>query len=241
MRATILALAVVALVPPVADAQEWIDFESREDRFTANFPGQPTVTSTTYKSQFGADLPARVYSARRGPERYSLTVVDYRNIEKILAEKARSCPEGSEVCRGGFSSTGPGYSWADRAGAMIFASWNFIKRDARVTDYLWNNVNQVVGHQVHLINNGGKSRTMAAIYMHDDRLYILEGTVPEGYAEPGLFQQSLGFIDASGNAIRYDSHYVNGYPPPTYNGGKVRTDGGAGGARYGGVRLPADR
>src|SRR5687768_3437321 len=230
-----LAVLVLMVAAPVS-AQEWIDFISKEDQFTANFPGQPTVTNTTYKSQFGADLPARVYSATLGPSRFSLTVVDYRPIEKILAAKSKTCPEGFEVCRGGFGSTGPGYSWADRAGAMIYATWQYMQRDARITEFDWNNINQVVGQILHLTNNKDKSRTFVGIYMHDDRLYISEGTVPAGYPEPGLFQQGLSFLDSNGTAIRYDSHYVNGQPVPTINGGQVRTDPGAGGARYGGPR-----
>ena len=80
----------------------------------------------------------------------------------------------------------------------------------------------------------GRARHSAVIY--DDKLYITEGTVPAGYPEPGLFQQSLGFIDANGNGIRYDSHYVNGQPVPTVNGGQIRTEPGAGGARPVSVR-----
>ena len=57
---------------------------------------QPKVTQTTHKSQFGADLPARIYSAEQGQSRFSATVVDYSNIEAILAEKAKSCPAGAE-------------------------------------------------------------------------------------------------------------------------------------------------
>ena len=53
----VCAIAFILSVAAPALAQEWIEFVSREDRFTANFPGQPTVTQTTYKSQFGADLP----------------------------------------------------------------------------------------------------------------------------------------------------------------------------------------
>lgn len=237
MRLSAIVASVLFLTTSVpAVAQEWTEFVSREDRFRTNFPGQPTITETTYKSQFGADLPARVYSATLGPSRYKLTVVDYRPIEKILTEKSQSCPAGAETCRGGFGSTGPGYSWADRAGALIYATWQFMQRDAKVTEYIWNNIDQVVGHQVHLTNNGDKSRTMVSIYMHDDKLYITEGTVPAGYPEPGLFQQSLGFIDADGNGIRYDSHYVNGQPVPTVNGGQIRTEPGAGGARPVSVR-----
>lgn len=232
----VIAAALILCVSRPAVAQDWIDFVSKEDRFTANFPGQPVVTNTIYKSQFGADLPAREYTASLGPSRFKLTVVDYRPIEKILAEKSKSCPEGFEVCRGGFGSTGPGYSWADRAGAMIYATWQYLQRDAKATEFSWNNINQVVGQMIHLTNNADKSRTYVSIYFHDDLLYISEGTVPAGYPEPGLFQQGLAFLDSNGNSIRYDSHYVNGQPVPTYNGGQIRTDPGAGGARYGGPR-----
>jgi hypothetical protein len=230
VSAVILSMAVPAV------AQEWTEYVSKEDRFSTNFPGQPTVTNTIYKSQFGADLPARVYSARLGPSRYSLTVVNYSGIERILSEKAKSCAAGSEPCRGGFSSTGPGYSWADRAGALIYATWQVMQRDAKVTEYSWNNINQVTGQQLYLTNNADKSRTMVSMYMHDDRLYIAEGTVPAGYPVPQLFLDSLVFLDSNGNSVRYDSHYVNGQPLPTVNGGEVRTDPGAGGARYGGPR-----
>jgi hypothetical protein len=237
MRLTpvIVAAFILTMVVPSV-AQEWTEYVSKEDRFSTNFPGQPTVTNTIYKSQFGADLPARVYSARLGQSRFSLTVVDYRDIERILTEKAKSCPAGSEPCRGGFSSTGPGYSWADRAGALIYAAWQVMQRDAKVTEYSWNNINQVVGQQLFLTSNADKSRTMVSMYMHDDRLYIAEGTVPAGYPEPGIFLDSLTFLDSNGNSVRYDSHYVNGQPVPTINGGQVRTDPGAGGARYGGPR-----
>lgn len=197
-----------------APAQEWTEFMSREDGFSANFPGAPTIETTTYRSQFGADLPARVYRATLGPSRFSLTVVDYRPIERILAEKAKACPAGAETCRGGFGSTGPGYSWADRAGAMIHVTWQYLQRDVTVTQYIWNNIDQVVGHNLQLTNNADRSRTFVGIYMHRDRLYISEGTTPAGYPEPGLFQQSLGWIDENGNGIRYQSHYVNGQPVP---------------------------
>ena len=230
MRVVVFALSALLVSVP-SFGQEWSEFVSKEDRFSTNFPGTPKITQSTYKSQFGADLPARVYSANVGQSRYTLTVVDYRDIEKILTEKAKSCPPGAETCRGGFSSTGPGYSWADRAGALIYASWQYIQRDAKVTEYIWNNINQVTGHMIFLTNNADKSRTVAGLYMHDDRLYIAEGTVPAGYPNPEVFIESLNFIDSEGNTLRYDSHYVNGQIPPTYNGGKVRTEPGAGGAR----------
>ncbi|MBI3047172.1 MAG: hypothetical protein HYY76_02570 [Acidobacteria bacterium] len=128
-----------------ASGQGWTEFVSREDGFRVVFPGPPRVTETTYKSEYGADLPARVYSVERGAERYS--------------------------------------------------------------------------------------RTFAAIHMHEHRLHILEATVPEGAPEPGIFQQSMGFVDRDGNGIRYQSVYSNIFPAPP------RTRGGQGGA---GAATPAE-
>jgi hypothetical protein len=214
MRAVFLA-AVLA-VSTTAFAQEWIEFVSTEDRFSANFPGPPQMRETTYKSQFGADLPARVYSAALGSSRFSLTVVDYRPIEKILTEKSKSCPPGAETCLGGSnpeSSTGAGYWKADVAGAIVYATFQFMQRDATVTHLLWSNIDLVEGHMLQLTNRD-KSRTTASIFMHETRLYIAEATVPAGSPEPGLFQQSLGWVDENGRSIRYRTLYHEGFPTP---------------------------
>src|SRR5262245_10961390 len=133
----LVAVAAVMLTMAVsAAAQDWTEFVSRDDRFTINFPGQPRVTDTTYQSQFGADLPARVYSATQGPRRFTMTVVDYRPIEKILTERARACPPGAETCLGSTnpnSSTGAGYWRADVSGAIVHATWRYVQRQGKIT------------------------------------------------------------------------------------------------------------
>jgi hypothetical protein len=53
-----------------------------------------------------------------------------------------------------------------------------------------------------------------AIYMHDNRLYILDGTVSPTTPPPALFQQSLGFFDNEGIRVRYQTIYRHGHPPP---------------------------
>ena len=88
-----------------------------------------------------------------------------------------------------------------------------MQRAETVTHFSYYVADLVEGHLLQLINADG-SRTFAAINMHQNRLYIMEGTVPEGAPEPGLFQQSLGFIDENGDRIRYRSIYSNGFPPP---------------------------
>ena len=44
---------------------------------------------------------------------------------------------------------------------------------------------------------------------------IVEATVPAGYPPPDLFTQSLAWLDASGNDIRYATIYVNAPDVPT--------------------------
>ena len=208
-----VAATLMLAVSAPGFAQEWIEFASREDRYTANFPGPPKITETTWTSEYGATLPARVYSAEAGRSRYSMTVVDYTRAKDILAEKAKNCPAGAETCKGS-PTTGAGYGIVDVRGAIAFASWKMMQRDAKVTHFMWNFIDLVEGHQLQLTNNADKSRTFASIYMHENKLYVMEATVPAGYTEPGLFQQSLGWLDENGVGLRYQSVYSNGFPPP---------------------------
>ena len=94
------------------------------------------------------------------------------------------------------------------------ATWMLQQRDAKVTYVGWANMDLVEGNMVSLINNKDKSRTSAAVYMHENKLYILEGTAPAGYPVPDWFQQSVGWIDENGNGIRYLTIYHNGLPKP---------------------------
>ena len=231
MRGTSFAtLALAGLLSGSLIAQgEWTEYNSDQDHFTCDFPGQPKVTEQTYTTQFGTKLPSRLYSVDIAPNNYyHLTVVDFTNIVALATEKAKSCPAGAEKCLGGNGgpgqSTVPGYSKADRAGAMMYATWQFMQRDAKVTNLLWTNMNLVEGNMIRLRNNKDGSQTNATIFMWHDKLYIVEGTVPKGYPEPGLFYQSVAWIDDQGNNIRYQDFYHNGSPePPIMNRG-----GGAG-------------
>ena len=208
----VAAVSILSTSAP-AWAQEWIEFASQEDRFTCNFPGQPLVTETTWLSEYDAELPARVYAAEVGPSRYTVTVADYNHAERILTERAANCPPGAERCSGG-GLTGEGYWRHDVSGAILYATWTFLQRDARATHLGYNSVDRVEGHQLHLTNNADQSRTFVSIYMHENKLYVLEGTVPPGYPEPALFQQSLGWLDENGMGLRYQSTYSNGFPVP---------------------------
>ena len=203
-----------------------VEFASREDRFTCVFPTQPQVKETTYLSQQGANLPSRIYSASQGQSHYSITVVDYNQAQRILTEKAKSCPAGAEPCLGGPGDEG---HWkSDIRGAIDWATWQIMKRDSKVTLLVWAAMDLVEGRQMQL-TNPDKSRTFIGIFMHQNKLYISEGTVPPGYPEPALFQQSLGWLDENGIGLRYTAYYNNKYPPPprvdrSRNPGQCRID-----------------
>jgi hypothetical protein len=207
------ALLMLPLAAPVF-AEEWIEFTSQDDRFTCNFPGQPDVRDTTFRSEYGVNLPARMYTANVGRSRYSMTVVDYNYAEKLHAEKAKACAAAAagadcRTARGGVER------WKEEiAGAITYGTWQLIQRDVKVTLLLTSWMDWVEGHHIQLTNNADKSRTYGSIYMHQNRLYIMEGTVPPGDPEPALFQQSLGWIDENGKGVRYQSPYRNGYPAP---------------------------
>jgi hypothetical protein len=211
----------------ISSAQEYVEFKSMQDRFSIVFPAQPKVTDTTYTSEFKSVLPSRIYSVDQGQSHFKVTVVDYNNIQAIATEKAKACPPGSEACSGTAteaSSTGAGYWKPDIEGAVIHATWELMSRPNEKAVYLgWANMNLVEGHMVNLVNDKDKSRTSAAIYMHENKLYIIEGTVPAGYPVPDFFQQSVGWLDENGRDIRYLTIYHNGFPKPA-----VRTQGGGG-------------
>lgn len=246
MRVTSLVFALALSLSGSAFAQEWTEYINKEDGFRVDFPGPPTVTQTTFKSEYGADLPARVYTVVRGAERYSITVADYRNIQKIADERAKAtCPTtfGDErAC--GLVNAGRGYWKEELAGAMLHAVYAFITRDARVTHLAWAWQDLIEGLELQLTNNADQSRTFAHVSMHKNRLYIVEGTVARNAPPPGLFQQSMGYVDEEGRSVRYQSVYSNLYAewPKDFPAQPRRTgQGGDGGAPAAAPQAPNDR
>ena len=212
MHATGFALALALSISLSAPVQEWDQFVSTRDGFKIDFPGTPKVTETTWKSQMDYILPARVYSVDKGPEHYSLTVVDYSGIEQQGIERSKTCPPGNQQCRGtNAGAVGEAYWKQDERGAIVYATFKLLQRDAKLTSLAWEWQDMVEGHFIQLTNNADQSRTFAYVGMHEHKLYIAEGTVPKGYPQPGLFQQSMGWVDKNGNGIRYQSVYSNAY------------------------------
>jgi hypothetical protein len=226
--ALFIGVLIVTMAHPSA-AQDWGEYVSTQDGFKINFPGQPKITETTWKTQMDYTLPGRVYSAERGRERYSMTVVDYSGLEQQGIARGKTCPPGNEQCRENTAAViGPGYWKQDERGALAYATLKLLQRDAKVTSYTYDWQDLVEGYFLQLTNNTDQSRTFAFVTMHEHKLYIVEGTVSKGAPPPGLFQQSLGWVDANGGGIRYQDVYSNAfhamgvYPKPPIVGAPAR-------------------
>ena len=206
-----VSAALVVAISGTSFAQEWTEFSSAEDRFTITFPGQPTITDTTWMSQYGAILPARVYSGTAGSGRYSVTVVDYNPVERLLTERSRTLPALDLAVH----DYGPGYWKTDVRSAVIYAGAKFLERDGKLASLMSNFADGVAGLQLQFISNVDQSRTFTSIYMHENRLVIADAIVPKGYPAPLIFQQSLGWLDEDGKRIRYQVMNYNDPDIPT--------------------------
>ena len=204
------AALILMLLSTNAHGQEWVDFTSREDRFTVNMPGQPKVDAIQWPSEYGLVFPGRVYTAMRGAEKYTITVIDYSDAEKRYAEKPH--PPSFRQAE---------YWMMDIQGSIQYAATKLyrMKPGVKVTHDAWHYIDLVEGHQLNLTNADG-TRTFVGIYLHENRLYILDGTVPANGPEPGLFTQSLSFLDAEGKRVRYDRIYSNRLPEETIPRGR---------------------
>ena len=190
--ALLLVTSAIVLGSGSALAQEWIKFVDADERFIVNFPSQPMVEAISYESEYGATLSARVYAAADRSNSYSVTVVDYRDSERLLRERYQD----SDEPYGGDLLT------SDVRGSIAYAATAFRRRGGEVTYDAWAAVDRIAGHQLQ-ITNPDQTRTFVGIYLHASRLYILEATAPANRPAPGHFQQSLGILDGEGKRIRY--------------------------------------
>jgi hypothetical protein len=222
MRLTAILLTLL-LWPALAIAQEWQEFTFKQDGFSINFPAPPQITEIKWTSQLRYTLPARVYSATKGQERYTATVVDFSGLEQQGVARWKQCPPGNAQCRDGGQTIGPGYWKQDERGAMAFAVAKYMKDPQyTISDYAWEWQDMVEGYSLRLLSKD-KRRVLVYVAQHNRKLYILEASAPESTFEPGLFQQSMGYLDETGNRIRYTETIYSGsyhglgvYPRPMY-------------------------
>jgi len=229
MRLIQLVIAALLLCLPVfASAQEeWMAFMSVEDRFSIPFPGKPTALTITWPSEYGAVFPGRVYSVQNGASRYSVTVIDYTNAPAIHAKIAKPESFQQEI-----------YAQIDVQASIQYAATKLYRNrpGAKVTYDAWHYINLIEGHQLQLSNADG-TKTYVSIYLHENRLYIVDATVPASSPAQGIFQQNLDMLDEKGGGVRYNEIYSNRPPPLPARGGRGgRGGGGGGGAGRGGAQ-----
>ena len=175
-----------------AAAQRWRPFASTEDGFQMMIPGEFTREDIDYTTEYGIVVPAHVYTNVNDTGRYTMTVVDYRDSQRLHEERIK---ELDDVYL-------PIYGQVDVRGSIAFAARKIRERAASIEYDNYHYINRVDGHQLHTTNPDG-TRTFAGLYLHRSRLYILEATVNPGNPPGGMFQQSLEFIDENGEPYGY--------------------------------------
>jgi hypothetical protein len=148
-------------------------------------------------SEYENPLPGRVYSCNRGQESYSMTVINYTDVQKIY--ESRQLTDAA-------TQGGGAYARIDVYASVDFAATKLRQKASKITFDAWHYIDLIPGHQLQFTNADG-SRTFASIYLHEYRLYILEATAPPTAPPPGLFQQSLSILNAQGERIRYRTIY----------------------------------
>ena len=191
-RLKIILTTLIFAIPVTSITQGWILYADQEHLFSINFTREPDIQNFDYTSEYGATYPARTYSIQENGGLLSLTVVDYRNGEgkyAVLSDQTDDAPVTS--------------LWLyDQLGSMAYEASKLRQRGGRILYDNWHHIDLVEGLNI-VIENPDRSNTYAGLYLHANRLYMMEATVPAGAPPQSLFQQSLAFLDAEGVQIRY--------------------------------------
>jgi hypothetical protein len=177
-----LVLACGICLP--AAAQGWFEYTNQEDRFSINFPEEPTIEETEYQPLEGPLVPARIYRAEQRDYDFELTVVDFTQEYE-------------------FSTWPFAYSGANAVQGSIAFAAAALRRRGEVTYDAYDRLNLIPGQLLQVTESDGR-RIFAGIYVYDRRLYILEASVPAGAPPPAIFRTSLAILDNEGTSIRYN-------------------------------------
>lgn len=186
-------LLSITVIP--AFAQNWHSYSDYEELFVINMPEQPEIKEFSYATEWGGNLPAKLYSITTGGVDYKLTVVNYGTDDTAYVRVE--------------DHTDDDFPWLyDFRGSIAYAAHNIRKRnDGEITFDNWHHIEMVEGHQIQITHENGE-RTYASIYLYEEegRLYIIEARGPANGMYQGIFQQSLHFLDQEGRRVRYILH-----------------------------------
>ncbi len=175
-----------------AVAQRWIPYASATDGFRIMTPGEFAIEEIDFETEYGIVVPARVFSHENDTGRYSVTVVDYRESQRLHDERLQ---EIGAIYQ-------PIYGQVDVRGSIAYAAKKIRDRASTIEYDAYHYISRIDGHQLQT-TNPDQTRTFAAIYLYESRLYVIDATASPDIAPPGMFQQSLEFIDEDGEVITF--------------------------------------
>ena len=204
-----------ALLATAGNTQEWTHYQGFDDRFSVDFPTDPSIETATYLTEYGINLPSRIYTAEDRFGTYSVTAVNWGEAEASHASAYEECQTDTGDLRGGDN---PGhcssiYYAREIRGAALDAAFRLMKPGSEVLHLGYTFAERVEGVGVQLLLEDG-SRSFSVIFWHDYYLYIAEAVAPAGMPPPLLFSTSLGFLDEEGNRITYGGRYSPLDPVP---------------------------
>jgi hypothetical protein len=168
----LIALFLLASVP--VWAQGWAEYRNTEEGFLVNMPGEVRADTIRYTTQSGVSVPARLFFAAEGMNRYTMTVVN-------LASSAVD---------------------DDGTKAMAYEA-SSLRRRGQVRFDAPSELDGVHGHQLSMIEPDGR-RVLIQLYYYNHKLYIAEGnTTPDSF-EAALFQTSVAMIHPDGRIVNLD-------------------------------------
>jgi len=216
MRKTMIGVLAFVSCLPMAFAQEWKEYRNQHDGFAAQFPSasDPRIIESTWESESGFKLPARIYLVERGAERYSVTVADYTSIQALGRARLKSCPEATDETCNGTPLSGEGYWKHDLRGAMLWATKRLIARDdVQVKDIGWNQISRISTISMSFASPRAGTKTYALVTMNERRLYVVEGIVPAKAVFPLQFGGSFAIFSSDPKAPRQPAE--GGFPYPS--------------------------
>lgn len=163
------ALVVVASTPVLA--QGWAEYRNPEEGFLVNMPGEVRAETIRYTTQSGASVPARIFFAAEGMNRYTMIVV---NLTSSAVDD-------------------------DGTRAMAYEAAQ-LRRRGQIRFDAPSQLDGVRGHQLSMIEPDGR-RVLIQLYYYNHKLYVAEGnTTPDSF-EAALFQTSVAMIHPDGRTV----------------------------------------
>ena len=92
----LVPVAMFVLMSGPAAAQGWVEYQVSRTALSSIFLASRSC-ARSYPTEFGITLSARVYTVADGPNRYTITAVDYSAGQQIHADRVKNCKVSRHV------------------------------------------------------------------------------------------------------------------------------------------------